>query len=35
MNNSCGEIFKFETFTNYNFLQTPERLQVFIQIINL
>ena len=35
INNSCGKIFKFEVFSNYNFLLSPERLQVFLRIINL
>ena len=34
-NNSCGKIFKFVIFSNYNFLQSPERLQAFLRIINL
>ena len=35
INNSCGKIFIFKAFSNHNFLQSPEPLQVFLKIINL
>ena len=35
INNSCGKILKFEVFSNYDFFQSPERLQVFLRMINL